>query len=531
MTPIAVALCKENEMSFEDVFRYQYTISSSELDLAGFTTHTLGPVVLQTGEALGCLELHDARGRLFGLIFGVSAPHDGQPVDTFLRDRFDSQANDAASVFESRLTHLSGRFGVIVTLGDDHRFYTDASGMIGANYCAESKIAATSVNLCIPRPADADGLAAAKPGVFALDYTSDHAVSRLNPNHYLDLDTFETKRFWPREDDIFHLDPPQYAAALDEIILATRQIINRMAAENSVAVPLSGGFDSRSIVALADDVTLHGISQIHTHVTTKINITDAAVANQICGMKSIGLEVHNTLRTRRFPGIDSPKYIESRCKIANGGMGQPHNFLLNGTYTRVKRDSVVLRGQQIPILRGLFVNNADSAHWTADTIAAHFMNLLQLNDLEDEALRADFKMRVSAIYDELPTNARQRALDLLLVEAVNGPDLTSWMCAVSQSFYTSPYNSRRMIQLFSSFDTKFRRAGHAMNLLLLRADPSLMGVAFLGAAKKVSSAENDQLIEARRKWLEGIRSTYRWVFGHDAEAVRMIRFRTDGIVR
>lgn len=531
MTPIAVELCHENRLLFEEVFRYQYVISSSEMALPGFVTHRLNDFVLQTGSALKCLDLHDVQGRHVGFIFGVSAPHNGQPAVSFLTEDFDSTAHDAARIFEDRLMHLAGRYGVMVSLGDQHLFYTDASGMIGANYNASTGVVAATVNLCISQQAVPDGLLAAKPDAFALHYTTDHAVKRLNPNHVLDLNAFETKRFWPRDDDVFNLEPPQYAQAFDEIILSARNILARLVAENSIALPLSGGYDSRSIVAMADDAILRDMNQIYTHVTTKVNIADVSVANQICDLKSLGLEIHNTLRHRKFPGVENPELVKARYQIASGAMGEPHDFLINGTFSRVKRDNVVLRGQQIPILRGLFVNKINSAHWTAGRISDRFQALLRLTDIADDDLRSDFASKVSSLYEELPANARLRALDLLLVEAVNGPELAIWMCGISHNFYASPYNSRRMIQLFASFDTRFRRNGQAMNILLMRADPTLFGIAFWRSAKGVASIETDASVQERSDYLDALSKTYRSIFGEDPKPVKVVRFRTDGIVR
>ncbi len=530
-TPIAVELCRENGLLFEEAFRYQYVISSSEMGLPGFVTHRLNDLVLQTGGALRCLDLEDATGRRFGFIFGVSASHDGRTTVAFLTEDFDSTAPDAAQIFEDRLTNLVGRYGVIVSLGDQHRFYADASAMIGANYNASTGVVAATVNLCIAEPAVPDGLVAAKPNAFALHYTSDHSVKRLNPNHFLDLKTFETKRFWPRDDDVFHLEPSQYAQAFDEIILEARNVLTRLVAENSIALPLSGGYDSRSILAVADDETLLNIDQIYTHVTTKVNIADVSVANQICDLKSLGLEVHNTLRHRKFPGAEDADLVKTRYQIASGGSGQPHDFLINGTFSRVKRDSVVLRGQQIPVLRGLFVNKLNDAYWTAERISERFQSLLNLNDVMDDDLQADFAKHVSLLYAELPAKARARALDLLLVEAVNGPELANWMCAISHNFYCSPYNSRRMIQLFACFDTHFRRTGAAMNTLFMRADPAILGIAFWRSAKGVGSIETHQSVQERSAHLNALSQTYESIFGEDPSPIKVIRFRTDGIVR
>ena len=433
------------------------------------------------------------------------------------------------SNFEERLTHLAGRFGVVIALHGEPRLYLDSCGMIGAHYNATNKVVAASTGLCLSKPPKPDSLYVDQPGAYGLDYTQDSGTKRLNPNHYLDLKTFETHRFWPRNKDVFHIGRAEYAAALDEIILASRNIVTRHVADNCVSLPLTGGFDSRSILAVADDDTIAKLDQVYTHVLTWMNLVDVAIANQLSQLKGIGLEVHNALRKRRFTGKRPADMVEAQFRIANLNAAAPHPFIRNMAIEKVMRDAVVLRGQQMPILRGLFIDTTDEASWTPQHISDRFVSLLHLTDISPDD-RKDFDARVAALHSELPKNARRRALDLLLVEAVNGPDLTGWYTGVSQNFYSSPFNSRRLIQLFASFETRYRQKGIAMNLLLLRADPVLKTVAMAPGVKKFKAAEDDASVKKRKLRLDRQAKAYENIFGEMSEDLPLVRYRTDGTV-
>jgi len=528
-SPIAYQQCTASGVDFVEAFRYQYVISDVELQLPGFATHKLSSYVLQTGNALKCEELVDESGANFGYLFGVASSHNGWSAAKFLCDQFNAHQNLAISEFEERLCQLGGRFGVLVNIGGQDRLYVDASGMIGAKFDRIRRTVAATVGLCIDRLPKQTRIPASANASFGLHLTEDDGVERLNPNHYLDLKTFETARFWPREKDNFDLDQSDYAAAIDEIVDAVRNILNVTCRENKVSLPLSGGFDSRAIFSIADDTTLQNIEQIYTHILTKINITDASVANQLCALKGLGLEVHNALRNRRFSGLGDADLVAKQFEIASGGGATYHAFLPNGAAHRVGRDAVVLRGQQIPILRGLFVNNSDVGFWTSKTIADRVLELLHLNAVSEEVSQT-LTEKVNNIYSELPENAKLRAIDLLLVESVNGPDLSSWGCGVSHSFYTSPFNSRRMIQLFASFDIRYRREGHAMHALLLRANPVLQTVARTPQVRTIRAFEEDDSVNRRAIAFARQNDNFEKVFGERLPKHRMIRFRTDGIL-
>lgn len=533
MNTLAQQLAKTHNVPFADTFRYQYVVSERDLGLPGFHGCPIGAVVLQTGEALKSQPLIDVNGVPFGCVIGVGVSHDGRSAADYLCAAFDANAPDAIAEFEDQLTRVSGRFAVVLHCQRQTRLYVDACGMIGAVFAPETRRVGATLGLCIDREVVTPQLfqdsPSAKPRAYGLHHTRDEAVYRLNPNHYLDLDTFKTHRFWPRAEDEFHLERDAYAAAFDELIDASAHIIDGLVREHIVSLPLSGGFDSRSIVAFARPESLRRLDQIFTHILTWINLCDASVANQLCAINNLGHETHNALRTRQFSGKRSPDAEEKQFQVACANFEPSHRFVRDGAARRVMRDAVVLRGQQMPILRGLFVSEADEAYWTSGRIAERIAGLLNFSEADDEGTD-QIHQSVAALYAELPEPARRRALDLLLVEAVNGPELSDWFCGVSHNFYSSPYNSRRLIQLFSSFDTADRKSGLAMDLALLRASPVVKTVAMTPKVKTVQWAEDDNSVRQRLRRLNRLRREYARIFGEESADLPMIRYRRDGVI-
>ena len=518
--------CEAAGIGFAEAFRYQYAISRAPLGLPGFREIDFGGWCLQLGGALPTDPIRAVDGRVVGHLFGVGASHDGLDAASALSEGLDPGAADVIDRFEDRLTRVVGRYGAIVHLEGRTRLYCDATGMIGVVFDREGARVASSPGLCVDRPFVTDPRLPAD-GPRGLTLTVDAHVERLTCNHRLDLETFETARFWPRDGDRFVLDRADYGAAIDEMIAAVRNVLRSHTAQGPVSYPLSGGLDSRAILALADDETIARADQIYTHVMAKVNLHDASVANQLCDLLGVGLEVHNRMRKRRFTGSAAERDFAETYRAATGRYGPVPNFV-DRTQTRVVRDAVVMRGQQIPIMRALFVGGEEGSDWTAREVGGRILTLLGYQDMDPDHL-AVFEKAIEAQKAELPGPAQARALDLLLTETVNGPELASYFCSQSHCFYSSPFNGRRLIQLMSGFDTEERRSSLIVRLMMLRARPSFAGLIDTREAATIWHREENASVRVRHRRVTELQDAYAAVFSEPAPHVPMIRFRFDGI--
>ena len=524
--------CAEHGQSFAETYRYQYVIAQAALDLPGMSQRVLAGVVLHVGAALPCEVLTGGDGEVVGYLFGAAAAHDGRRASEALSAEIAGAGGAVFRGVEQILPCIAGRFGVIIAQGDAVRLYLDATGMIGAVYDSKSCRVATSLGLCldreiVPNPMcspPAKGEKAPEPGLF---HTRDAFARRLNCNHFLDLKSFETQRFWPRDTDEFHIERAAYGAAFDEIIAATQQIMRRHVEDYRVALPLSGGQDSRAILAMTEQDVSENIDQVFTYITNWINHTDAAIGNQLCALRGLGHECLNVQRKRRFGRRAKSHDQVVQFQIARCDSSRPNRDVRNGVASRIVPDAVVMRGQQVPVIRALFVDDPDEAAWTPDHVAERIMDLLGVGVLPPDQQDA-FAASVRESYAELPPRARRRVLDLMLAEAVNGPELAGVFCGYVHGFFSSPFNSRRMLQLFCSFDTAFRLSRRAMALLLRRADPVLNGVALTPSVKDVRWIEDDDQMAKRERRLKRMTAAYQEIFGEAPPPVQVTRFRRGG---
>jgi hypothetical protein len=156
---------------------------------------------------------------------------------------------------------LQGAFLAVAELGGALRLYTDASSQIPIVYDASRRLAGCSANDLL---SDADYHAAlrqdrvsklvvreGKGGWIPGTLTAHEGVKRLLPNHYLDLRTFASERFWPSPDFRHHRTSEEAAAIAGA---ALRSFILACAEQTEVCGTLTAGFDTRVLLAASKPV-------------------------------------------------------------------------------------------------------------------------------------------------------------------------------------------------------------------------------------------------------------------------------------
>lgn len=157
--------------------------------------------------------------------------------------------------FEDALDTVGGRFVLLVAQGTELYVYGDACGsrsvfhadVGGAWLASQPGLLAQHAGLhpdpvlagLLDRTLTADSWPA--------DLTPTAGVRMLLPNHRKCLTTGQTSRFWPR-DEIRSLATDDAAVAIANII---RGLVNAALNRGPVTIPLTGGYDSRMILAAA----------------------------------------------------------------------------------------------------------------------------------------------------------------------------------------------------------------------------------------------------------------------------------------
>lgn len=497
MNTLAQQLCSDHNVSFSQTYRYQFVVSPEPLDLPGFVSGTCGAFYVSSGEALRRVLLQDRNGVCFGVCLGVAVDHAGQlPEEHFARD-FDSTSATALDDFEDYLAILSGRYALITHLAGQTCFHCDPVGMIGAVYASETRRIASSTFLCINRPVEWHPAydraeVEAGEGSYGFSHTCDAHVVRMNANHRMTLESFETKRFWPKPDDAFTAPAAQYGAIYDEMIAAGQKVIARMTTLAPTSLPLSGGNDSRILMALAGKETLKDFTQIFSHINTYANRRDAHVAATLCAAKDVPFEVHDRKK------VKVERYIRRlagrRYRIGSGTLTTIPKEIDNGLFLEVVADAIVMRGHQTNIMRGQYLTTANPSDWKNARWQIRMMQLVGNGRFTGDVAKR-FASDFQACYDDLPMNARDRSADFIFFETLVPAALGTLFPGQDRAFYLSPFNSRRLVQLSMQPDTTYRLSNATTNDLLLRADPSLAALPFASELPADLAEKSDALIK------------------------------------
>ena len=458
----------------------------------------------------------DASGTTFGVCLGIAVDHDGNLPEEVLMQNFDSTRSDARDELETYLAQLSGRYAIVVKLASETYFYCDPVGMIGAVYTHETRRIAASTFLCINRPVIWNPLydrteIEAGAGSYGFGHTCDANVLRLNANHRMALDRFETTRFWPKQNDQFTAEQDAYAGIYDEMIGAGRKIMARMTTLGPTSLPLSGGNDSRILLSLANGACLKDIGQIFSHINTYSNRRDAHVAASLCAAKSVRLEVHDrkVLSTSRYV----KRSARRRYQVASGILGVVPKEILNGLFMHVTKGAIIMRGHQTNIMRGQYLATANPREWRNPRWQIRIMRLVGKGKSRQEVTER-FLPDFQQYYDDLPINARERSADFIFFETLVPAALGTLFPGQDHAFYLSPFNSRRLVQLSMQPDTKYRMSNAPTTDFLLRADAALAVLPF-GYELPADMTETPEAFSKRKKRIADGVTRYRALFEKD----------------
>ncbi|MGV0379124.1 hypothetical protein [Corynebacterium lehmanniae] len=161
---------------------------------------------------------------------------------------------DKREDFEAALEHLAGRYMLFVCYGDSTYVYHDAMGNRTVYYSEETRTVASHLKLI----AEADDREYQRlPGSFkalrwAADYTPFRNLKILLPNFRLRIEDLEIDRYYPLRENRYTDLPREDRLELIETKFAN--IFDSYVRDGwQFAISISGGFDSRFILAMMKD--------------------------------------------------------------------------------------------------------------------------------------------------------------------------------------------------------------------------------------------------------------------------------------
>lgn len=230
---------------------WQFSLSGSPMP----GSLAVGSFWLNRGFGLPVVQVSDDTGRAAGFLLGF-------PIDLARRQLIGAEWQAPLAVGGDRdgfslalLRALGGRFLWIETLGQAPRIFPDCSAQVTCVYDPVARVAGSTAYALFDageysRRFDRtlfDRLGVDGEGWFPAGLTAHRGLSRLLPNHCLDLGTWQIRRFWPLSDPGVTDDPE---ATVDAVIDAVqRQIEALIVGPKRVGMALTAGHETRMLLA------------------------------------------------------------------------------------------------------------------------------------------------------------------------------------------------------------------------------------------------------------------------------------------
>jgi hypothetical protein len=416
---------------------------------------------------------------------------------------------DAGENFEQleRATRgLGGRWLVLLRVGQEVRLYPDAGGTRSVFFSepkehggvwvgSQPGLLAALLGLKVDGKLRDRFLGAQYAHSWPMEVTPYRGVRRLTPNHFLDLRTGVACRFWPSE-----------ALPRLEVDIAVRLtsrllhgILASITRRGRVAMPLTGGYDSRVLLSCARK--LRAEMEFFTIVVPTTPYYESAIPQRIG--KRLGFDV----KTLVAEAVD-PSFREI-CRQNVSDMYWERGMILYYAFGHHFPDAVVLSGGLAEIGRCFYY--PDGCH--PDVVTAEALAVISGYEGNRVAIEsfakwlADVQLRNIAL------------LDLFYWEHRIG----NWFSLACTELDTicevvAPYNCRRLLEALLSVDVAFRRSPYAFFRRICEVEePALANIPFNESWRDAMAETIGNIVPWRvQNWFRKLR--FRAV-GLDPEAV------------
>lgn len=474
--------CDIEGWDFSEIFRFQFRINRSGARLSSDwrLRHFFGWSV-EFCPSLRISEVYGLDRELFAVVLGIAI----DPDDECLRERTiltNSQNADRETWIEA----LAGRYVVLAKFGDEIRLYGDPSGNLSVVYDRQEQLIANSVTLAIP---DGDGLPnastlkaiAEKKHLLLFGKTTDPRVIRQTPNHYLRLSDFQEIRHWPKEGQEFGSLDENRSEIFREVPDRIARNIGALAKRFRCALPITGGMDSRIILASASHI-FGDIGHYYCYGLNWSTEVDAKLASQIATHLALPFQVfpRRSPRVRGFWTEEDVNTEYAKMQLRTGWC-----YKMRGDWGRFvamsPRVDVVLRGTAAEMTRANKWHQRDFGKSCSAEVGLAKLNGQtpdgQRSD-QDEHDYKDLLGQYSAWMDKLPNAAHARLYDIAHMELwlPMGPVLE--FSAFAKDFIVNPFNDRRLMQLTSGLAPRARKRSILVKKIIKRNCPELIDLPF-----------------------------------------------------
>jgi hypothetical protein len=380
--------------------------------------------------------------------------------------------------FEKRSASLGGRWLLFVRIGDDLRLYPDAMGLKPAFYInyadgegpwVGSQPLLLSEMLRLPLDyATAERFLQGKfrnswPG----EITPYKGVRQLLPNHYLDLRSSEPHRFWPHD----KIERRETETVVKTASSMLQRLIQSAGSRRQLALPLSGGHDSRILLACAK--AFRQDMKIFTLHSPRTELYDPDLARKLAKR----LQFQHELLPVRPPSDEFWALFKTNTAYL---FSDPSNIMAP-TFEAFAQNMFVLTGHGTEILKCYYYPNGDHPQ-NVDGPA-----LARISGFEGNPVAID---SFSDWLDGVPSESGVNTLDLFCWEnrignwcslVTTGLDMT---CAPIPAF-----NCRDLLEAVLTSDVRARARPYPLFRRICEyADPVTASLPFNRSLRETASA-------------------------------------------
>lgn len=370
----------------------------------------------------------------------------GTDIDLFCEQIFDA---------------VGGRFLWIVSYKDVCRIYPDCSAQIPVVYDRKAKLVGTSAHALFDDEEYAarfdqrtyDNLHIEGEGWFPAGLTAHKGLSRVFANHYLDLETFQVHRVWPKDEVAEATDVD---ALVDEYISIIQAQIETLAkGTKKVGIALTAGLDTRVLLAcsrpLKDDI------EFLTVVGEDIHAIDSVLSARIA--KKFGLR-HVTL-----PRVTATREQRELFLRRGGHCNGDTNSRFHPSVWPIAHSHVFVGGLGAEQGRAFYWQDED--HPEMELTAEMMIRRMGLPALEN------CTAAIARHMSSMPTQNALRKLDLVYAEDRHSAWYAPQFCSDPSLIRHAPMLTTRTTRLMLQLPDEWKRTNRLGHEVIRRIWPEL----------------------------------------------------------
>lgn len=493
----AISYCAERALDPAQVLLTQFLITAErDLHHSAWQVLELQSVSIYYGEKAAVVPMHDAAGRLFGAFIGVGVDSEGTLITPGCFSRFDITAPEFIRAFDHYVAYIAGRYLVVLDTPATTQCYFDPVAHMTAVYNPRLRRLASSVQLALDRTIEPNPMfdteailggsarGETEPN-YILGHSRDREVRFVLPNHVLDLRSFTLTRIWPLADSFPLAPEEEFETLTASMVTRLSQILSALVNTTPSILPVSGGTDSRKLLACLSS-ELGQVGQLFAFEHTEYAKLDAVTGEYAVSLldapfRRIGLAEAQATFT--------PSAIEQRQRkrqfwLRTSGVARPPNEYAHGMTEMTPEDHLHLRGNIMDLMWSIWWRSFANRHERLETGLRNEIGSLFLNPEPSREMVEKWASDYLRWRHALPENAQELVYDFVFLELFLHVSSAKYY-GYDRNFYICPFADRKLIETTLRFPVGYRFDNHLNERFIAIAEPRLADQPYRGGVRKL----------------------------------------------